>query len=220
MNDDRPRCLIGMSGAGIEVTGATATGVVIRGNYIGTDSTGAIDLGNNQEGVAINDVANATIGATTAGAGNVISANAWGVCIAGTGTSSNLIAGNAIGTGPAGTESLGNTHAGVVIYAGAQSNRIGGSATLGNRIRFNQSAGVMLFDALTTGNRIQGNSMRDNSGLGIDSGGNGSTTIASAASTPSGTPIPERISDLRSRLPAVAAMRTLRQNVGALTPPP
>jgi hypothetical protein len=31
------------------------------------------------------------------------------------------------------------------------------------------------------------------------SGGSGSTTIASAASTPSGTPIPERTSERKSR---------------------
>ena len=38
------------------------------------------------------------------------------------------------------------------------------------------------------------------------SGGNGRMIIASAASTPSGTPSPERISERRSRGDAVAAM--------------
>src|SRR5687768_17719987 len=51
------------------------------------------------------------------------------------------------------------------------------------------------------------------------SGGNGRMTIASAARTPSGTPSPERTSERKSRGVAVAAMRYLRQNVGALTLP-
>jgi hypothetical protein len=55
---------------GIELDGAT--NVVIQGNLIGTDKTGTANLGNSQ-GINLNDGAkNATIGGTTAEAGNVI----------------------------------------------------------------------------------------------------------------------------------------------------
>ena len=62
-------------GAGIHVTGTGATGDWIYGNFLGTDPTGTQAVPNN-DGVQIDGgAANNTIGGTTAGAGNVISAN-------------------------------------------------------------------------------------------------------------------------------------------------
>ena len=56
-----------------------ATNSTIVGNYIGTDFSGNIDLGNTNSGIKIDDdgttPANALIGGTAAGAGNVISGN-------------------------------------------------------------------------------------------------------------------------------------------------
>ena len=48
---------------------------LIQGNYIGTDLTGTIALGNGSGGVSDNNGLNNTIGGTTAGAGNLISGN-------------------------------------------------------------------------------------------------------------------------------------------------
>jgi hypothetical protein len=62
---------------GVRLTGAGATTNVVQGNLIGTDSTGALPLGNSHDGVLITAGASAnSIGGTAAGAGNVIAFNA------------------------------------------------------------------------------------------------------------------------------------------------
>ncbi len=64
----------GFGGDGIEVTGNND---LVESSYIGIDSTGNHAMGNGKAGVAIIDGAMGnTIGGTTAGSGNVISANA------------------------------------------------------------------------------------------------------------------------------------------------
>jgi len=74
--------------------------VVISGNYIGTDSTGAILVGNGSHGVRIrNDADDNTVGGTTAAHANVIADNAGdGISHDSTGTANsflrNLIYGN------------------------------------------------------------------------------------------------------------------------------
>ena len=94
---------------------------LVEGNFIGTDYTGTVALGNLGSGVygtAVGGVqidsgsAGNTIGGLTAtpgtGAGNVISDNGLaGVILNGAG-SNNLIAGNLIGTDATGTVALGN----------------------------------------------------------------------------------------------------------------
>ena len=78
--------------------GLITDGNVIAGNYIGTDVTGAVDLGNTTDGVRIFDGARTnTIGGTTAGAGNLISGNDDdGISIEDASTTNNAILGNAI----------------------------------------------------------------------------------------------------------------------------
>ncbi|MDJ0892828.1 MAG: Calx-beta domain-containing protein [Gammaproteobacteria bacterium] len=77
----------------------SATGNLIQGNYIGTDVSGTVDLGNTLYGVFLNHngAADNTIGGTAAGAGNVIAYNDVGGVgldpLAGTG---NAILGNRI----------------------------------------------------------------------------------------------------------------------------
>jgi hypothetical protein len=48
------------------------TGTVIQGNFIGTDATGTLDLGNALQGIMIQSGSNNTIGGTGAGEGNAI----------------------------------------------------------------------------------------------------------------------------------------------------
>ena len=98
--------------AGIDITGASATGDIVQGNYIGTDVTGSTALGNALEGIlVISGAANNTIGGTTAGAGNVISGNSgpdvMGINFNDAGTG-NVVQGNLIGTNAAGTAALPN----------------------------------------------------------------------------------------------------------------
>jgi titin len=119
--------------AGIDIDGSNGT--VVAGNYIGTDVTGSVALGN-QAGVAIFGGSQLnTIGGTAAGARNVISGNAGnGVDISGQGTSQNVVAGNWIGTDSTGKVPLGNAHADVDIYSSASSNTIGGTTASARNI--------------------------------------------------------------------------------------
>jgi hypothetical protein len=117
-------------GAGIHITGASASRNRIYGNFLGTDPTGTQAL-SNEEGVEIDAGAvNNTIGGATAGAGNLISANLeYGVHITGDGTTGNLVLGNTIGTDITGTFTLGKNQVGGQVGNGAANNTIGGLTT-------------------------------------------------------------------------------------------
>jgi titin len=77
---------------------------VVQGNYIGTDKTGAVAMGNGYAGVHISGAFN-TVGGSAAGARNVISGNGGGVDLTNQG---NVVRGNYIGTDSTGTKALGN----------------------------------------------------------------------------------------------------------------
>ena len=72
--------IIGSFNAGIGVFGSQ--GNLIQGNFIGTDPTGTLNLGNQSSyGVASRARDNNTIGGTAAGAGNIIANDdVWGLC--------------------------------------------------------------------------------------------------------------------------------------------
>ncbi|MGD8441266.1 MAG: FG-GAP-like repeat-containing protein, partial [Holophagae bacterium] len=86
---------------GIE-TESTAANAQIQGNFIGTDVTGTVAVGN-LIGVAIASGDGCTVGGAVAGAGNVVSGNDYGVSIS---TSNNIVQGNLIGTDATGTSAL------------------------------------------------------------------------------------------------------------------
>ena len=140
-----------------------ATGTVVQGNYIGTDSSGTRPLGNHGPGVELNNGAeNNTIGGTKAGAGNVISANdATGIELIR--ANENLIQGNFIGTDVTGKNPLGN--ADLAIQVLGSGNQIGGAQPgAGNVIAFN-AYGISIVEGQR--NSILGNSIFSNS-FGID----------------------------------------------------
>jgi hypothetical protein len=87
----------GWSIRGIVIAGASATGNTIQGNFIGTDSSGSLDLGNGQDGINLQSgPANNTIGGTGAGEGNVIAFNGSGVTLRNNVGTGNSIQGNRI----------------------------------------------------------------------------------------------------------------------------
>ena len=92
----------------------SASGVLIQGNYVGTDSGGTAALGNNGTGILTQFGADdVTIGGTAPGAGNVVSANLrGGISVGGAGAA---VQGNLVGTDAAGTSALGNTDFGVAV---------------------------------------------------------------------------------------------------------
>ena len=151
----------GNIGHGVLIFLGVASDHLIRGNFIGTNAAGTLGLGNQSDGVQMlsgsNDVMNCTVGGTTPGAGNVISANTGvGVQFITVGTV-NLIQGNLIGTDASGSNDLGNGSAGVAITE-ANDCTIGGTvAGAGNVISGNGAEGVRLNSPTATGNRVQGN---------------------------------------------------------------
>ena len=86
----------------------TNGGNVIEGNFIGTDVTGTVALGNKFFGVVIENAPNNTIGGTTVEARNIISGNGTGISLGGPGATGNLVQGNFIGTDVTGTIAVGN----------------------------------------------------------------------------------------------------------------
>lgn len=127
-------------------------GNVISGNYIGTDATGTVDLGNGHDGLTVRSPDN-IIGGTTPAARNLLSGNRIGVLIDGAEATRNLVQGNFIGTGVTGTQALGNETTGVIAHG--SDNTIGGT-TAGTRnvISGNSGVGVAVGGS---NNLVQGN---------------------------------------------------------------
>ncbi len=138
------------------------------------DITGAFAL-SNPSGIDIDGSRGNTIGGTAAGEGNVISGNSQRGVALYNGTMSDLIMGNRIGTGADGLTPIGNGTAGVWL-ADASSNSIGGTVAGSSNIIANTSAGNgVTVSGASTGDAILGNSIYNNSGLGIDLGNDGVT---------------------------------------------
>jgi hypothetical protein len=182
----------GSNGLRVNVGGSTVTGLVINrfggtgivlltvggntivGNYIGTDITGTVDLGNGGNGVYVSASGN-VVGGVTPAERNLISGNQAAAVVLLTGfgaPNNNTIQGNYTGTDVTGTLPLGNLNAGILIINGAN-NLIGGTAgtsttsctgacNLVADTRVNASVGpcavsVVIFGAAATGNRVEGN---------------------------------------------------------------
>ncbi len=88
------------TGNGVSISTIGTTGNVVEGNFIGTNSAGATDLGNSGDGVEVFDSASGNmVGGTVAGAGNVIDDNKTGVVIGSSPTDAAIhdaISGNSI----------------------------------------------------------------------------------------------------------------------------
>ena len=145
--------------SGVYVGGGDSDGNVVRGNYLGTDVTGTVDLGNANYGVEIFGAINTTVGGAAEGAGNLISGNdSDGIHISG--SSGNLILGNSVGTDVTGTAGLPNSGNGITLTNGANANSIGGAIPgQGNIIAANGANGIQIDDSggSTSNNSILGN---------------------------------------------------------------
>ena len=137
------RNVISANWYGVYITGS---GNLVEGNFVGTDSTGAVRLGN-VVGLSVGG-ANNLVGGTTAEARNLISGNLFGL---GVGGAANRVQGNFIGTDLTGTRALAND-AGVDVGG---PNLIGGTEPgAGNLISGNRGGtGV----TVSTGATVQGN---------------------------------------------------------------
>ena len=179
-----------ISGNGVGLAIGGSGGVVVQGNFIGTNFGGTVAVPN-ALGISIGaGSTNNTIGGTTAGAGNVIAANTdhglgfvdgAGIDIDTGG--SNLVAGNWIGTNALGSTGLGNYGDGVSVYQ-STGNTIGGTVAAAANVISGNDNGVELDDSgqnLVLGNLIgtdtTGTVALDNSGAGvlIDNGSSSNT---------------------------------------------
>jgi hypothetical protein len=132
----------------------SANNIQVLGNYIGTDATGTVALGNSFNGISLaSGGTNVIIGGTAAGAGNLVSGNqSDGIALAG-GTSGATVQGNLVGTNAAGDTALANSGVGIVV--GGTSHTVGGTmAESPNISSGNTSYGIHVW---ATNSTVQGN---------------------------------------------------------------
>jgi hypothetical protein len=125
---------------------------IVQGNYIGTDASGSVAMGQDQMGVFIASGSNNLIGGTTSSQRNLISGDGGvGIGIYQL-ASGNVVQGNYIGTDATGTAALGNLQD-VIIES--NNNTLGGTTPgAGNLIAGSTNDGIVI-DA--SGNVVQGN---------------------------------------------------------------
>ena len=147
---------------------------VVRGNLIGTDRTGTVDLSDGHGitityGGAVSPANGNVIGGTNPAHRNVISGNVNGIEVDGTNTK---IRGNYIGLKKNGKAPLPNDGDGIRFFYNAlpvTDNTVGGfKEGQGNKIAFNGGSGVAFQDESIFDNSVFGNSIFDNGDLGID----------------------------------------------------
>jgi titin len=125
----------------------------VAGNYIGTDATGAVALGD-ANGIGFGYMYGNVGAANTVISGNVISGNGTGISID-TATHNTSITGNRIGTNAAGTAALAN---GTGVFVNGHNNTVGGTmAAARNLISGNNGVGVLIRGSSATGNLVAGN---------------------------------------------------------------
>ncbi|HYB97660.1 MAG TPA: Calx-beta domain-containing protein [Candidatus Limnocylindrales bacterium] len=138
------RNLISGNGAGLATSG---DGNTVQGNYIGTDVTGMVAIGNAGIGISVDGESN-LIGGAAAGESNLVSGNGGGIDVSGT---MHVVQGNLVGTNAAGTAALGGV-GGIRIYG--SDNTIGGTEA-GARNVISGGGGMAIIGG--EGNTIQGN---------------------------------------------------------------
>ena len=150
------RNIIAGNGIGVQLS---APSVTLKGNYIGTDITGTIKLGNS-EGIVVND--SVTIGGLENGAGNLISGNDQSGILLNGGSNLTKVQGNLIGTDVTGQKPLGNQ---IGISIPGSLFIIGGPQTGARNVISGNQVGISLSNS--TGVVIQGNY------VGLTADGNG-----------------------------------------------
>ena len=142
--------------------------VVIQGNYIGTDVTGTVPLGNSSEGIHVGTGDNTLIGGSNPGEGNVISGNQSLAITLDTAAADATIQGNLIGPDQSGSVLLGNL-GGILVASIYGSALIGGpNPDEGNVIAGNTHNGIWFWpDEGVSGNQVVGNEIYSNGDHGI-----------------------------------------------------
>jgi hypothetical protein len=157
--------IAGNEGSGIDIS--ESSGAIVVGNYIGTDRSGLVALGNQETGITLRSTSTSRsatltrIGGSTIQEGNLIAGNVQeGIRLEGSRTFGNTILGNWIGTDVTGRASLGNS-GGIHLTLGANQNDVGGSFLGQGNVIGGHSAtigyGIQVSGPQTANNLIQGN---------------------------------------------------------------
>jgi hypothetical protein len=177
---------------GVTLDGANTSLNLVQGNIIGLNKNGTIALPNGSAGMSVYGGAHDnTIGGTAIGARNVISGNTYqGLTIDGAGTNANVIQGNTIGLSVSGG-TVANGSQGVALFAGAQSNLIGGSAPgASNIVSGSTYDGIAMYDATTLRNTVSQNAIFANNfaGMSLSGGANNSQPAPGLSAAVLGAP--------------------------------
>ncbi|MBP7586346.1 MAG: right-handed parallel beta-helix repeat-containing protein [Thermoanaerobaculia bacterium] len=148
----------GNSSHGVVLAGS---GLVVRGNYVGTDAAGNAALANGGFGLRGYGETDCEIGGPAAADGNVIAGNVRSVSFE-QGATGNVMRNNILGLNAAATADLADTGSGIEIYS--PGNTIG-TPGAGNVIAGFTYQGITLSGAATSGNVIQGNWIGTNPAL-------------------------------------------------------
>ncbi len=177
--------IVRSSSNGILITGAGATGAIVRENRIGIDADGTTVARNAESGVAVaGGATGATIGGIAGQDGNVLSGNTGSrVLLTGSGTSNNAVVGNIIGLDATGTLDR-SSAVGVIVSGSASNNTIGGITPDARNVISGNSTGITI-NKDASGNAVQGNyigsnasgtaGVRNGTGILIASGATGNT---------------------------------------------
>jgi CSLREA domain-containing protein len=160
----------------------------VTGNFIGLNAAGTAAVGNLFNGLIVTDSDQNVLGP-----GNVIAGNGTNGVRIRSEAFGNVLKGNTIGLNAAGTAAIPNLD-GVQINDEAVDNTIGGPGLDRNVISGNTNHGVLLVDAGTTGNVVQGNFIGSNAsassalpnggdGVAIQAGAGGNLIGGTAAGT-------------------------------------
>ena len=171
---------------GVAISGAGTSISMIQGNYIGTDITGGVAIGNADRGVWVHtDAANTNIGGAGPGEGNVIAANPGGnIWLDGAGVGNSVIQGNLIGVNAAGTAGFGASQQFGINIPAASNTIIGGTIPSARNVISGTQKGIQLLGTTNTiiqgnylGTSSDGSSAIANSGYGVFIEGASATTI-------------------------------------------
>lgn len=141
----------------------------VQGNYIGTDHTGSIGMGNGDDGVEVNNTDRNRIANNVISGNGVENAGGDGVDIVGFAAFANTVIDNLIGTNAAGTAAIGNSGNGVFIqFAGSENtvidNLISGNELNGVRV---QATNSVMVAGNTVGTNVSGDDSIGNGENGI-----------------------------------------------------
>ncbi|MGD8455973.1 MAG: right-handed parallel beta-helix repeat-containing protein [Anaerolineales bacterium] len=176
----------GNDDGGILISGTSSDGTTITGNYIGTDYTGTVAVGNSGQGIQVSNAPNTQIGGNTSVEENLISGNtSSGVYVSGTDSAGTMIQGNLIGTDWEGEATIPNTLSGVRLNGTVNVTVGGNSSSEGNIISGNGSIGVYVYNGADNntiinniiGLDVNGDTDLGNTGVGLYINGSTNTIV-------------------------------------------